>query len=69
MASLNIRNVSIIMILVAAIFVMQLVLISADQSGEYRTERYDPRTPPTPQGNMHHGMIPPELSPPPPVYT
>ncbi|KAJ0433658.1 hypothetical protein HanIR_Chr17g0872711 [Helianthus annuus] len=40
------------------------------QSGNYRIDRNDPRTPPSPKGNPPRSMIPPESgSPPPPAYT
>ncbi|KAI3729408.1 hypothetical protein L6452_18065 [Arctium lappa] len=68
MASINITQVSFFLLFIAAIFIMHLLLITADQSGEFRTERYDPRTPPTPQGNIERGMFPPESSSPPPIY-
>ena len=45
-----------------------IVVNNADQSGEFKVERYEPRTPPTPQGNVERGMFPPELSSPPPTY-
>ncbi|MFS8018037.1 hypothetical protein Hanom_Chr15g01387441 [Helianthus anomalus] len=63
MASINIRSVF-IFFFISAIFVLQLLFITADGSGGFRTARYDPRTPPTPQANM----MPPESSSPPPIY-
>ncbi|KAK1437646.1 hypothetical protein QVD17_03440 [Tagetes erecta] len=56
MACINRRSVF-IFIFIAAIFIMQLLLITADEGGEYKTERYDPRTPPTPKGNINHGSF------------
>ncbi|CAH1414095.1 unnamed protein product [Lactuca virosa] len=67
MASIKMRSASIIFIFICAIFIMQMVLLAADQGGSFRTERYDPRAPPTPQGNPRHGMNPPDS--PPPIYT
>ncbi|KAI7758130.1 hypothetical protein M8C21_010577 [Ambrosia artemisiifolia] len=64
MASINIRSVF-IFVFIATIFVLQLLLVTADGNGKFRLERYDPRTPPTPQANT----IPSEPSSPPPIFT
>ncbi|KAD3642328.1 hypothetical protein E3N88_31552 [Mikania micrantha] len=65
----NMRS-SIFIFVAAMLIILQLLLTTADQSGEFKPERYDPRTPPPPSGNIVHHYIPPELnSPPPPIYT
>ncbi|KAF5755786.1 hypothetical protein HanRHA438_Chr17g0814531 [Helianthus annuus] len=69
MAYIHMRSVS-IFIFIVAIFILQFLFITADQSGNYRIDRNDPRTPPSPKGNPPRSMIPPESgSPPPPAYT
>ncbi|KAJ0813311.1 hypothetical protein HanPSC8_Chr17g0771951 [Helianthus annuus] len=66
MAYIHMRSVS-IFIFIVAIFIFQFLFITADQSGNYRIDRTDPRRPPAPKGSTPRSMKPD--SPPPPVYT